>query len=423
MEEKSNELLERVKQIALQIANPAGPNFGLIQFDDKAFRDVLVDALVRELPDFQHIVLELGPTQVKDLEEVLREKMPPEILESPEVKWIIHVINLEVSLYHELWTGESAFVEKMNEATAALTSEFPFVSLIYADEYLSKRLQEQASDFWEAVPLRENFIEHRDEEKAVSDQVIELKKAFQQQQDAGEKQALTQIIGDFGKIIFQSERPDWAMELLDEALLYKEEAEDSKATAHALLVKGMCYIRKQETESGLELIDDALDIYESAEAYEELAKGYFLLGQLYIQSGNMDEAVSYFEASAEAAESAENLFYLAQSHQFLARAQERLGDLEAAAAHHAAAGAALLQDRKPLEAAKAWQQQGAVLQDQRKWVESLAAFQQAKKTAAELDDDFLNAALEDSIQDMQEKADAKIKKDGKRKGLFGRLRG
>jgi tetratricopeptide (TPR) repeat protein len=115
--------------------------------------------------------------------------------------------------------------------------------------------------------------------------------------------------------------------------------------------------------------------------------------------------------------------YLASSHQVLARLQERLGDLKAATSHHAASAEAFVQDEKPLQAAKAWQQYGGVSQDQFNWQDALDGYQKALVIAKEVEDDFFIAALEDSIFDMQEKVDAKNKKQQKRKGFFGKFRG
>lgn len=420
MEDQHNELLKRVQNLAQLLAAPSGPGYGFIRFDDRTFRDELVDAFVNELPDFQHIVLELAPTQVDNLVEVLREKMPPEILESPEIKWIIHVINLEVSLYHETWTGEPAFMDKLNDATETLSSEFPFITLMYGNAYLTGKIQQEAPDFWQAIPLKENFEDPESEHASTADQVTELKTQLDQANEAGSQTALTQIYGDFGKIIFQRERPEWALELLEQALTHREVASDQKDVANALLVKGMCLVRQEDMDDGLELIDGAIDIYSTEKAHDELAKAYFLLGQLYQKSIDAKESIAYYRAAAEAAEAAEMWDYLAAAHQVLARLQERLGDLRAAAAHHAASARAFVQDDKPIDATKAWQQHGGVCQDQNNWQSALEGYQKGLEIAKEIDDDFFISALEDSIVDMEEKVNAKQKR---KKGFFGKLLG
>lgn len=421
MEDQHNELLTRVQTLAQQLAEPTGPNFGVIRLNDRRFRDELIDAFVNELPDFQHIVLELAPTQVSDLAEVLREKMPPEILESPETKWIIHVINLEASLYHEIWTGEPAFLAKLDQATETLQDEFPFITMIYGNPYLLERMEKEAPIFWKALPFNEDFTDPESTTESVADKVKDLKTQLGKEKEAETQTSLTQIYGDFGKIMFQRERPEWALELIEEALIHREVASESKDVANALLVKGMCLIRQEELDEGLEWIDQAIDIYEEVEAYDELAKAYYLLGQLYQKSIDVKESVAYYRSAAEAAEAAEMWDYLASAHQVLARIQERLGDLRAASAHHAASARAFEKDEKPLEAARAWQQHGAVCQDQRNWQAALAGYEKALAIAREVDDDFFISALEDSISDMQEKVKSKEKK--KKKGFFGKLRG
>lgn len=421
MEDQTNELLERVQDLAQKLADPAGPNYGIITIDNKDFRDELVDVFVRELPDFQHIVLELAPTQVLDIVEILREKMPPEILESPDVKWVIHVINLEVSLYHEIWTGESAFMERLNDAMESLNTEFPFITMIYAGLYLTQRIQNEANALWESFPMREDFSEGELNENTLANRVKKLKEEWDAAQAASDATSYTRILGDFGKIIYVAGRTDWAMDLLDEALAHRETASSPNHTAKALFVKGLCLIVHDESDEGLELIEEAIELYEQEENYQELTSSYQFLGGLYEQSHDNKKARPYYEAALNSARKVDSLHDIIRSSQRLGNIHLSLGNLAKAATCFGISAEAWIREGKPVTAATMFQKQAGTYQDMRQWQDALTHYQKALEIAQEADDEFLIHSLEDSISDMEAKVNSKDKK--KRKGLFGKFLG
>jgi len=261
------------------------------------------------------------------------------------------------------------------------------------------------------------------EEKTTAQEISDLKEELEKATAAGDESVMTKVLGSMGKLIYVEGRIDWAMELLEEALAKRESAASASDTANALFVKGLCLIVNKETDDGLELIDEAIELYEADENHDELASSYQFLGDLFSQSRDFKKARPYYEAALASARKADKLTYIIRAAERLANIHLGLGNLDAAANYFGSLGNALVRDERLLEATRAYQKQASTYQDSRKWQDALTNFQKALEIAQAEGDDFLISALEDSIGDMQEKVDAKQKKQQRRKGFFGKFRG
>ena len=96
---------EAAFEALLPILSSHDPQFVVIRFDNREFRDEVIENLIGNVPELQHVVLDLSKTKVESFAETLKDKMPPALAEAKEVANIIHTINLEGSLLAEMMAG------------------------------------------------------------------------------------------------------------------------------------------------------------------------------------------------------------------------------------------------------------------------------------------------------------------------------
>jgi tetratricopeptide (TPR) repeat protein len=444
MEDTQPSYLSNLEALAEAILDPQGPKIALLGCDDPAFRETLIDELVRQLPDFQHILLELSPTQVDDLEEVLREKMPAEIMESPDVRFIIHVLNLESSLYYASWQGEESFISRLSSDLQTYEEEFPFVTLLWLQEHGWAQIERKAMDFLRATPYQEVFMEGKGEKAAEPAPETDAEKLLAQAEalveagdhhEAMERYALvrekisdaslspfkTGLLAGVARLAFTLERFEWATELCSEAL--DEPAADTPQDdlGRAWHVLGLCQLQQGEGAEGLGSIEEAIAYFQESNNPSLLGASHADLGALFQLQGDKAKAVGFFQQAVTYFRQADLREKEATARRQLARLLSQQGKLEATAKQYEKAAGLYHQLQQAGEEAYCWQQAGATWQDQRRWAEALRTYEHSLEAARRQGDDFMEAAMEDSVSLMKEQVE---KKGGKKKkgflgGLFG----
>jgi len=183
---------------------------------------------------------------------------------------------------------------------------------------------------------------------------------------------------------------------------------------------GVLYINEQEADLAFSHYGQALDDLEEAEAWESLAFTHEQVADVFVQLQQIDDAIEHHEAAAHFFDQSGNTRQQAFNYMRVARLYEYKGLPEKAlqAYELARQGLEAAQDRKEL--LECLQKMGGLQQDQLNWQEALSHFQAALPLARALQDDFAIDALEDSIEEIQEKIEASTKK---KKGLLGGLFG
>ncbi len=461
------EFADRLEPILAAINDPDGPRMIAIEYDSTSMRNALIDDIVGELPDFQHVVLDLCRTKITSLTEAMREKLPEEVYQTETIEDVVYLVNLEVTFALEMWEGqtESEALASLLAEMKALTEEQPFVCLFWMSESLAARLQADVPDFWHAIPqhyelkvgneapavtpsIDEQLASIREMEEGNDPQVIpawiELGKSYATlnlpvREAATYAQArewstkledttyLTSIYAAAGRLFYQLDYPKKAHELVNEALEYQEFAAENAAVGKALFLQGICLLQDEESEGideGLDLINRGLDILESEDDPLEAGKVNMTLARLYTQWGDLKSAREQYIRSLSNFKRADDTDRLGPIQQTLGLILEREGNLGRAVAYYGEAAKSFALTENDIAQAKSWQSIGDLEQGQRNWQASLTAFQKALPPAQATGDEMLIAAIEDSIENMQEKVDKQQTDKGeKKKGLFGKLFG
>lgn len=408
----------------IQLLQPEGKAASLlvVGIDQTTDRDGLLEALVPATPELEHLLLDLSQEQVHSLVEVLNSRFADLLDDSLDqaVRRTVHVVHLEHTLLQEILQGEGKLLTQLEAERESLRSGFPFRLILWVDAYLWRRLEHEASQFW--TLLSDRFAFFRDESQHPGDQtylrLLELVAQVREQETADPE--LTYQIGHILE----------AKGLVEAGLDYYQQVLETDAPA-GLVVKvkeGMAHLHELEGEAGeaVAAYQEALDL--SPPQSEVAARLHEQQGALYLQLQAMEEAMEAFGRALTAFEAQADEKGQARMHRRLAYGRERKGKLDEAVAHYLQAIELIegADDPSPRTLAEAYQQVGAIRQNQQRYAEALQAFQDALPHAEETEDEFLTAALEDSVEAMTEAVQRRGKKteggEKKRKGLFGRLR-
>ncbi|RMG72204.1 MAG: tetratricopeptide repeat protein, partial [Bacteroidetes bacterium] len=226
-----------------------------------------------------------------------------------------------------------------------------------------------------------------------------------------------------GEALMDFALDEWARPYFEAA---NTEAAPPEVQAAALSGQGLIHIRAGRMEAAREALESAAALPEEAVPARVRGRIASRQGDLYLHQRRYEEALPHFREALRLYEEAGDTEDLIHVHRNLARVLEGQGRLDKAVAVYQR-----LIDLPGLSrelTAATHQQIGAIRQNQQRWAEALAAFQAALPLAQAAEDDFLIHALEDSIEDMAERAQSSGKTQdeaptGKKKGWLGRLFG
>ncbi|MEM9984808.1 MAG: tetratricopeptide repeat protein [Bacteroidota bacterium] len=391
----------------------------LLTYQDLPQRGDLLNQLIPQAEQFQHIWLELGNAQVQSLSETLQRRLEDLIAASPEesVYYLINRGNLEATLLQELQQGvQSALLPKINEEAEVIHQGFPFAMICWADGYLTDRLEREAPNFWQQLTHHLDFRPPDTQESG--DDYLSFMEAVK---DANEDEsAEAQLLMAEA---FRKRSALKSAEELYQAILSREGVE---AEVKAKTFWGMSYLLQvqEQTLPAMEALKNALSAAEEATLQTEILMS---LAELQQGAGLRDEAIQNLgralEIGAETSPALERVTILRQ----LARLLERKGKLDSAINHYEMAIETWeeMEGGHPVLLAQTWQQIGAIRQNQQRYPEALSAFEAALEVAEGQEDEFLVHALEDSVESMQALVKPKpttassepAKK--KKKGFFG----
>jgi tetratricopeptide (TPR) repeat protein len=394
----------------------------LVGIEQPADRDGLLEALVPATPELEHLLLDLSQEQVHSLVEVLNSRFADLLSDSLDqaVRRTVHVVHLEHTLLQEILQGKGKLLDQLETERESLRSGFPFRLILWVDVYLWRRLEHEAPQLW--ALLSDHFAFFRQETDHPTDQVyLRLLELVAQTRE--QKTPDPELTYQIGHIL---EEKGLVQAGLDH---YQQVLEADVPEALKLKVKeGMAHLYEREGEAGeaAAAYQEALDL--SGPQSTEAARLHEQQGALYLQLQAVEEAMEAFGRALRAFEAQSDEKGQARMHRRLAYGQERKGKLDEAVAHYLQAIELIeaADDPNVLTLAEAYQQVGAIRQNQQRYAEALQAFQDALPYAQATEDDFLTAALEDSVEAMTEMVQRRGKKaeggEKKRKGLFGRLR-
>lgn len=403
-------------------ATPLSPSLLLVGLPDHKWVEPLIEELLPHSSHRQHVLLDLGRTQVTSLLGTLQDRLA-DIISQPAhetSQYVVHIVRLEHTLLREILDGNEPLISTLQAEAADLQSGLGLTLVVWVDSYACRRLFQEAPDFWDRLSEVITFFALEEDEDAPADPAYaHMRELTTRRAEAETPQAALHY--EIGQVLEQQG-------LLDQARIYYQQAlaQTDEASLQLNLYEGLAHIAEAEHEPAV-----AIDAYNSAlELAEdnslEAARLYQQQGELFLRGQASEEAMTAFRYALEAYRSHEDEQGQAQSLRRLAHMEERKGNLDQSVAYYSQAIELLEREGgpEPLALAGAYQQVGAIRQNQQRYAEALSSFEHALPYARETGDEFLVAALEDSIETMTEEVKRRGSKSSgekKRRGLFGRM--
>jgi hypothetical protein len=125
---------------------------GFVELDNLDEYEEIFTRLKSELPNLKHIGFDFSRIQITSLDIALKRNLKPEVLQSEPVTYMVHVFGLENSVYRYI-EGEqvqTSFIGQINIERETLW-QFPFHIMIWCDNFLARKLGQEAIDFWSWV--------------------------------------------------------------------------------------------------------------------------------------------------------------------------------------------------------------------------------------------------------------------------------
>jgi hypothetical protein len=97
------------------------------------------------LKKYKFYDLNLSGENLVSLNQVFLKKLPESVLKSNQAEYIVNIFGMEKKI------KESAFIRQMNFERDVLFQNFPFIIIIWTDEYTIDKLKKEAKDFWDWV--------------------------------------------------------------------------------------------------------------------------------------------------------------------------------------------------------------------------------------------------------------------------------
>lgn len=401
-----------------------GNTIFLAGFNDYILRDSMLEAFVAELGEYSHIALDLGEVQVESLGETAADQLANIIEDGGAEDTIIHVVNFESSLLEEIIQGEEKIMVSLEEHPGQLGELFPARWILWVDQYTGERLEKEATGFCKGIHTAVNFLSDKGGILAKPYQTARnLGVQFQEEgRDTGES---AELLLEAGHLLDQFHKTTRAMEYYQEAL--EAAGEDSVEAALARARMGNILYEQGKYADALQYLEIAATHLPTNQegTLKDAGQTFRRLGQIQARTGYYEEAEASFVEGVSIYEGSGDHQRVGMLSLDKARLQERVGDLGKAIVAYEEAANAFDAAGDMKAAAEAFQQIGAIHQNQHRWKPALEAFQRALEFVSETDDEFLEAALEDSVDQMTEKVGNRNsgEKGEKKKGFLGRLFG
>ena len=396
---------------------PSHIGYVLISTDHLATRDQVLEQLIAEKQELRHIAMNLVKDPVASLAQVLRDRIPEDILSGEKPKQAIHCLNLETSRLFEIVKGEAQLLENLETEAEAFTNEFPLLLVLWTDVFMLDIIEQQAPNFFAGAMGRFSFFSEKQDEELKNPYSLLTQNihALSGESDASTSAKMCQEIAE----IFEGfGQPEEAMNYYHQSLEYAQQCEDKARMASAYLRTADLLKQEGDLIQALDAYQFSLENFQDIDNWEEAGAIHRKVADIQKRSGNLSEAMEQYKAAIYSFKQTDKQEEIAITHRYIGQLLERKGDLPKSIKYYETA---IELFDTPAEKAKTYQQIGAIHQDQLRWAEALDTFKNALPFAKKAEDKFLIEAIEDSIENMEEEV-AKKEKKGK-KGLFGKLFG
>ncbi|MEM6346310.1 MAG: hypothetical protein AAF927_20645 [Bacteroidota bacterium] len=406
------------------------PIQALAVFDDSSFRDELLESAINAREDLQPVLLDLSKTQVESLRDALKEKVPLELQAAKELYALIHIANLEGSLLGEIISGEAKLIADLAQNGATSNEgNVSYQSLYWIDQHLYQLIEKEAPDFLANMAGIFHFFNPRKNVKETP--YAELADLSKQLSESAEGAEQGPTLARIGQILEAALRSQEASVYFQKALEAGTLSENEKVLADCYAGFGNLMMAEQDMAQAIDNYEIALEKYITLEETLAEAEVRNRLARILSQMGDLSGAIKHQQVAFKTYRSSEDQREAGLNGKRLAYFYEKRGDLDAAAKTYTLAAKIYDTIDDPYEVALCHQQCGAIRENQLQPTEALTAFTAALEAAKISKNEYLIAALEDSVEDLQTKLKKKTHKtstpkedDGKgRRGFFKKLFG
>lgn len=405
----------------------------LIQTESFDSRDRWIETCTAHAPQFQHIGLNLSQEQVSSLADILHSRFADllDVSEEIQIQQVVHILHLETSFLQEIVDGASILLPHLEKEADELMSDMPIICLFWTDAYTSTRIEQEAPEFWKRISTKIFFLPEEDEVSTLSSPYETLTQLSQQIQEEGQTGDMKhkQLL-EIGDVFGRYGRSEGARAWYDKALESAGEEADEASQILAYERIADLLVEDQDLGTALGWYEQSLELLEGKDQEEEeMGHLHQKIGAVFLRLRNHKKALPHLRQAAQAFETIDAAQPLGETYKQIAKAYEYKGEPTATVeAYEAAIEAfASLGAEGAKDLALSYQQIGFIHQGRHNWIESLDAFRLALPHAQQAEDDFLISALEDSIENLEEKTQEKkrgVSADkGKKKGWLGKLFG
>ncbi|MDX2249425.1 MAG: tetratricopeptide repeat protein [Bacteroidia bacterium] len=393
----------------------------LVKFDDVEIRDLVIENILAESHTLSHLVIDFSETQVTSLSETLKEKLSGLIGQTSPAETMIHVINLESSFPGEILSGNTALFSSIGETT--LTEGEPFRWIFWIDTDSHHLLQAKYPSFLQKFERTVSLIgKTKPEPENLYEKLEKLAVIYRQTDLSPEEKgpSTLEIARIFGHYHKWTEAKTFLQEVISSNESENEDAETAVYISEAYSLLGEYLYAEQNYAEALTHLEKAQEGLTEEENPLLFGKVWYQSGLIHFRTGNYQEAGVAFSQAAAGYINAEDYATAGRVYNDFAALQEKLGDTKKALRVYRKSAEIWKEANNLLEVAKVYQHIGAINQNQRNWNEALEVFREALAAAKEVGNEFMVIALEDSVEQMEEKI-AEDQSAEKKKGFFGRL--
>ncbi|MCP4131481.1 MAG: tetratricopeptide repeat protein [bacterium] len=357
-EEENREDLERLLFI---LENRDKSTFIVVTFDGFDVKNWLYDKIKESVPHYRFYDLDLSSLNVVSLFLAYRQNLPEEVWKSAPAEYIVNIFGLENSLFvsREGKIEKSDMIPELNFERDKLFRDVPFVTILWADDYIVDKLRREAGDFWDWITYFFHFTGTREEDFVPT-----------------EPEALPPIIK--GHQPEREERIGILLEKYEKLKLDstgRERVDRERLTIQKLL--GREYLELYDFDNAVTAFKTAFGIAHQLEEKAEKEDIFFLLGDAYLGARNFEEAVTSYFSSLELQKERESDLTIGNTYHQVGRVYQEQRKWSEALVNYQKALQWNKKTKNYYELGSTYHQIGFVYQQQKKWSEALENYQKA----------------------------------------------
>lgn len=392
---------ESFEQLVFTLGNRVTPTLYFISCDTERTETAIKQKLANALPGYKHFTLELSSQSILSLAETLRNSLPPEVLNSQALEYLLHLHGLETSLFA---TVDGKFVntplpQELNFERELLFNSFPFVTVIWSSKYFYREIFKNAPDLANWLI---NYFEFYGEGKEAPISEVPIKEALPYRGATRErKERIEQLKTLVGKLDREAQDQEkYLREKMDALVLLGEEyvetyqwSKAEKAYQEALALSdrlalenkkgqinydlGDLYLTQRRFKPSLVHYKQCLKICEALEDFVNVAAAYHQIGYVFQEQRNWPEALANYLKAIRWNEKAGNEFTLGNTYHQIGMVYQAQRNWPEALANYIKSIEWYEKTGNEFMLGNTYRQIGMAYEEQRNWPEALASYREA----------------------------------------------